>query len=1503
MADFVQVVVQVDKTQLTSLQADVTKLNGKTVKIGVDATGITAAKNEIVKLSKTFDEQGNLKRSVKDVEIAFGRMERTIETVGKKGTTVTTTLTNNFKAQAQAAKGAEAAYAKYAAEVAKTSAAVVTPMQRQINAITGVSREFKSAGDSARYFMLRGLTPVEQALNQEEQAAKGAATATKQFGNATQQTAEKSKSLSGALNDYIQWYLRWTIISGAFQAGISSIGKALDTMKAVDAELVTVRKVTGFTVEEMKRVEEQAYKTASAYGVAADAYLESVAAFARAGYQNQSEALAELSTKTQIVGDTTAEVANQFLLSVDAAYKYKGSIEELSKVLDGANELDNKYATSIEKIADGMGIVAPVAAQMHVTIDELAAGIGTITAVTQRSGSEAARALRALFLNIAGDTKTEIDEGVTWTTGEIEGLRDVIKLYAKDAYDAAEATKSVIDPMRAMEGLAKSMQEGVLTEQKLVEMVSDIGGKLRTSQLLAIIQNWDMYSSMLKDFANAAGSADKEVENALNSWERKTQQLSDAWAEFISHLIETDEIKGALDVLIGAVEFLDSGFGKFAITVGLTTVAVGLLSKAVASVAASELGATIATFKYLAATVGLGTAAKATAAALWEMAAANPLFWVAAGAAALYGTVKFLDWMTDTYEEQRQKIAEINNEYQAATSELEQLKARVGELTDEEKLRLAELESETIELEKQLKIEKEIALQKWRQDHNNAAPVRESGAVTFRESVQNAKDLTEALNGLSTRSKTYREDLSGLIEKYREEAEVYAEAKEAGLSLSESEAELLDGYNRAKKLLANYVEGQTAAKEATEDAGKAADDQAKSLDGLISQLDDLAGRLSVVKTAFEDFNDDGNITYSTLSSIRDKFSEINKDALDGYINRLASASLTSEEFSRIMGEMTLALIEAKLKTGELTAENEQLIIKMLEEVGVTNAAEVAAYLLAGAEDTAAEATNNTKNAIEAFNATPVDISNKQERVYNLTGTFAELQKQIYRTHQQLALFSEAESAWAKSERSSYGDYVFDTKYGDKYRATVKQPELVTGGDVTIPKYGFDSSSADRGGSGGSSRSDTGKTAEELLKEEQQAELKRRQDEASYEEQYLSFLEASGASLEERIAQMRKIQEAYHSVADYMREIGMEEKETYQWQTKWWKVADNIKGIYDDIAKDAEKIAEETRKSLSDAFSELADEVEKSQDEATAALRAQLEILEAEQNAREKTTEEAEKLLAVEKAQIALDNARAERTVRQYNARTGQWEWVANAEAVANAEEALKDANQALLDYRKQREIEELKSQISVIETAYKELHSAIKDIATALKNGAISIYEAMAQLGALGISPTSGVASKINGIANGANVDLLAKMKSNSEKWWDAMNSGDTELAKVYAAENEIYGGVLGLAKGSDGVWYTAGGSPAYTIGGAATASRAVTSLSSSSGSIATAMKQANIVTASGGRGVINPTAAVNNSRIQNNNQIYNVNGVAISEAAAKNTTVYDLAQQSRNLSLKSGKV
>lgn len=812
----------------SQLKGEIAKLQSSPVTLGVNTQNadvqINATRQSLQKLTETFSPEGELRRSVADYSRQVGEVVQVSKSLNMQSGEMEITskkVTQSFTTQAKAAERAAAqvraakdAYRAYAAQQSSTYAP--TAMQSRIEDLTGVSGlSGKSAKESAAVFEKAYL----DASGKVQQSTKKAAQSVRSVGTAAKESSGFAGLMGDSFGRVAAKMALWQVMGNAIAGLKRSFTEALETMKDVDDEMVTIRKVTGATTEELNRIEKQAYDTASAYGVAADEYLNSVANFSRAGYGEQASALAELATKTQIVGDTDAETAQQFLLSMDAAYKYQGRIEQLAKVLDGANEIDNNYATSIEKIAEGLGKVAPIAAQAHVGADELTAAIGTITAVTQRSGTEAATALRALFLNIIGDTKTEIDEGVTWTTGEIAGLRDVIKVYAKDAYDAAQATGSVINPMKAIAGLSQSMKDGLLTEQQLMEMVSDIGGKLRTSQLLALIQNWDMYESMLSDFAGAAGSADKEVENALDSWTRKTEILHNKWTQFVSNLVETDTIKDALDGVIGLVEFLDSDTGRLVIQIGLLVAALTLANKGFTALMNTGVGTFFGT---LTSAIGGNAMAitqltgqmKSLLAVLPKIGIGAAIF--AALAAAIYvGTQKQREYnnaLKET-EEIQSKLGETQSEYDGLIN-------KTGELTAEEKKRLEVLKELRQEQEKQLDAAQKSAWEAWNAAHGSGASAVVGGAEGVGGGLGVGAVKMERMDVVALRN--YREELEAIEAQYRagelsagayydalqdlnaareDSVETIRAAIDAGYEVTEEQRQLVAAYDRVQQML------------------------------------------------------------------------------------------------------------------------------------------------------------------------------------------------------------------------------------------------------------------------------------------------------------------------------------------------------------------------------------------------------------------------------------------------------------------------------------------------------------------------------------------------------------------------------------------------------------------------------------------------------------------------------------------------------------------------------
>ena len=155
---------------------------------------------------------------------------------------------------------------------------------------------------------------------------------------------------------------------------------------------------------------------------------------------------------------------------------------------------------------------------------------------------------------------------------------------------------------------------------------------------------------------------------------------------------------------------------------------------------------------------------------------------------------------------------------------------------------------------------------------------------------------------------------------------------------------------------------------------------------------------------------------------------------------------------------------------------------------------------------------------------------------------------------------------------------------------------------------------------------------------------------------------------------------------------------------------SVKDYYDQLAD----IPEEKLKK----FNELMDDFQQSQldavqdqiadlqhaldnDERLKALEAEIEALEKQNDTIDKQKEMEEKLLAVEEARQKLENQRKQKTLQVYKEGEG-WIWTVDESAIKDAEDELKDAQDALNEQVKNDELDRLKEQKENIENSYQD---------------------------------------------------------------------------------------------------------------------------------------------------------------------------------------------------------
>lgn len=370
-------------------------------------------------------------------------------------------------------------------------------------------------------------------------------------------------------------FTQWVSVSSAIMLLITKTKQAVTELKEVDTLLTEISKANDkLSKSQLTGIGDRSFETASRYGKKATDYLKGVQEMSRAGYQN-AEAMGELSVKAQGAGDMTEDVANKFIVATDKAYKLNGSLGELTKIMDGINYITNHNAINMTELSEGFSIVGSTAASFGVEANELTAALATMGASTQQSGSEVARAFRAILLNIrqVSDEEEGIDaEGLT----KYEDACNALNVKLKETKNGVQELR---DPMEVLRELSNEYKKLSDTDIRKVNLLNAVGGKLRATQLDALLRGWEDYEKMLGQFDAGMGSMEEEAEKTANSWEGSMNRLSNAWTDTIGNIANSSAVTGLVNGLNGVLTIVNgitSALGTFG-TVGLSVIA--LMSK------------------------------------------------------------------------------------------------------------------------------------------------------------------------------------------------------------------------------------------------------------------------------------------------------------------------------------------------------------------------------------------------------------------------------------------------------------------------------------------------------------------------------------------------------------------------------------------------------------------------------------------------------------------------------------------------------------------------------------------------------------------------------------------------------------------------------------------------------------------------------------------------------------------------------------------------------------
>ena len=285
----------------------------------------------------------------------------------------------------------------------------------KIDAVTASNKTLTWLKNNSRAAKVYGDQLKEIAESQRKATSDSELTSLNKDFNKTVSEAKllglTGKSFTAEFKRAFSQIAQFTQIYGGIENVIQTIQNSVIELKNVDSILTEISKTSDMTTDQLTKLGETSFDSASKWGKKASDYLLGIQEMSRSGYYGkQAEQMAETSILAQAAGDLNSDVANSYLLASNAAYQYSGNVQKLNALLDGQNMITNRNSVSMQDMAEATTQAASMASELGVQENQLSAMIGTIESRTKAGGNEVGNAIKSLLINVQNVNNSKIAE-------------------------------------------------------------------------------------------------------------------------------------------------------------------------------------------------------------------------------------------------------------------------------------------------------------------------------------------------------------------------------------------------------------------------------------------------------------------------------------------------------------------------------------------------------------------------------------------------------------------------------------------------------------------------------------------------------------------------------------------------------------------------------------------------------------------------------------------------------------------------------------------------------------------------------------------------------------------------------------------------------------------------------------------------------------------------------------------------------------------------------------
>lgn len=335
--------------------------------------------------------------------------------------------------------------------------------------------------------------------------------------------------------------IKWGITSKVFDGVTSSIQKAWDYVKVLDTSLNDIRIVTDKSAESMDQFAKKANRAAQALGASTKDYTKGALIYYQQGLTDEeTQARTETTLKAANVTGQTGEEVSEQLTAVWNGYKVTAQETEL--YVDKLAAVAADSAADLEELSTGMSKVASAAASAGVDFDQLNATLATVVSVTREAPETVGTAFKTIYARL-GDLALNGEDEFGVTLGNVSGKMEELGIQILDEQGNMRGMGDIIEDTAAKWDTWSQAQR----QAAAVAMA----GKMQYSRLIALFDNWDMYTKELETSTNAMGTLQHQQDIYMESTQAHLEQLSTSWERVFDSFIDNEGINEIIDVFTG----------------------------------------------------------------------------------------------------------------------------------------------------------------------------------------------------------------------------------------------------------------------------------------------------------------------------------------------------------------------------------------------------------------------------------------------------------------------------------------------------------------------------------------------------------------------------------------------------------------------------------------------------------------------------------------------------------------------------------------------------------------------------------------------------------------------------------------------------------------------------------------------------------------------------------------------------------------------------------------